>query len=267
MEEMRRKKLIGKWALVTGGSRGIGKAIGIELAREGANVVINYRTNENEASETVDEIKKIGQEAYAIKADVSQRNQVQDMVDEIIKRNPIDILISNAGIVEFQPFLEITPESWDRMYRTNLLGGFNVGQIVAREMVKRNKGGKIVFITSINQEVPSLDQGVYSITKAGLKLLARVMALELSDYNINVNVVAAGAVPTDINKQQRIDYPGCEERYSSITPLRRWGKPEEIAYAAVFLATSPDSDYITGCTIFVDGGVMINNAWFINKID
>jgi len=267
MKEMRRKKLIGKWALVTGGSRGIGKAIAIELAKEGANVVVNYVSNDKEATKTVNEVKKIGQDSYAMKADVSDRNQVQNMASEIVKNNPIDILINNAGIVEFQPFLKITPESWERVYRTNLLGGFNVGQLVAIGMVKRNKGGKIVYVTSINQEAPSLQQGVYSITKGGLKLLARVMALELSDYNINVNIIAAGAIPTDINEQQRIDFPGIEERYSSITPLRRWGKPEDIAHTAVFLSISPDSDYITGCTIFVDGGVMINNAWFINKID
>lgn len=267
MKEIRRKKLIGKWALVTGSSRGIGRSIAIELAKEGANVVVNYVSNHKGANRTVNEIRKIGQDSYAMKADVSDRNQVQNMVNKIVKNNPIDIFVNNAGIVEFQPFLEITPESWDRVYRTNLLGGFNVGQLVAREMVKRNKGGKIVYITSINQEAPSLQQGIYSITKGGLKILARVMALELSDYNINVNIIAAGAVPTDINKQQRIDFPGMEERYSSITPLRRWGKPEDIAYTTVFLSTSPDSDYITGCTIFVDGGVMINNAWFINKID
>jgi NAD(P)-dependent dehydrogenase (short-subunit alcohol dehydrogenase family) len=267
MEEMRRKKLLGKWALVTGGSRGIGRSIAIELAKEGANIVINYHSNDKSANQTIDDIKKLGQQSYAVKADVSNRDQVQNMINEIVKNNPIDILINNAGIVEFEPFLKITPESWDRIYRTNLWGGFNVGQLVSREMVKRGKGGKIVYVTSINQEVPSLSQGVYSITKGGLKLLAKVMALELSEHNINVNIIGSGAVPTDINQQQREDFPGMEERYENITPLGRWGKPEDIAHLAVFLSTSPDSDYITGCTIFVDGGVMINNTWFINKVD
>lgn len=267
MEEKRRKKLIGEWALVTGGSRGIGKSICIELAKEGANVIINYVNNKEAAENVLEEIKKYDVEAYTIKADVRDRNQVQKMIDGIILKNPIDILINNAAMVEWQPFLEITSDSWNRIFKVNLYGAFNVGQIVAREMVNRNKGGKIVIVTSINQEVPNLEQGVYSITKSGLKMLAKVMALELSKYNITVNTIAAGAVPTDINKQQIIKFPGCVERYSSQVPLGRWGKPEEIAYAAVFLSTSPDSDYITGSTIFVEGGIMINNCWSQNKID
>jgi len=267
MQKMREKKLIGKWAIVTGGSRGIGRAIAIELAKEGANVIINYVSDKESARSAENEVKKYGVESYIMKADVGERNQVQDMVNKIIKRNPIDILINNAALASFQPFLEITLKNWNKLYKTNLFGAFNVGQIVAREMVRRNKGGKIVFISSINQEIPNLQQGAYNVTKGGLRLLAKTMALELSDYNINVNLIASGGVRTDINKQQIIDFPGCVERYSSIVPLRRWGKPEEIAYAAVFLSTSPDSDYITGSTIFVEGGIMINNGWFMNKID
>jgi NAD(P)-dependent dehydrogenase (short-subunit alcohol dehydrogenase family) len=267
MNDTRVKKLIGKWALVTGGSRGIGKAICLELAKEGANIVVNYIANNEAASSTVKEIKDLGVDAYSVCTDVSEREQVQNMVDIIIKNNPIDILVNNAGIVEFQPFLKITPESWDRIYRTNLLGAFNVCQLVSREMVKMNKGGKIVIISSINQDIPNLQQGVYSITKSGLKMLAMVMALELSSLKINVNLIASGAVPTDINKQQIINFPGCVDRYSNVTPLGRWGKPEEIAYATVFLSTSPDSDYITGSTIYVEGGIMINNCWAQNKVD
>ena len=267
MDNMRRKKLIDKWALVTGGSRGIGRAICMELAKEGANIVVNYISNKDAANRTVKEIKELGVDAYQICADVSDRKQVQNMINSIMKNNPVNILVNNAGIVEFQPFLDITPESWDRIYRANLLGAFNVCQITAREMVKINKGGKIVIISSINQDVPNLHQGVYSITKSGLKMLAKIMALELCSYKINVNLIASGAVPTDINKQQIIDFPGCVERYSSVTPLGRWGNPEEIAYATVFLSTSPDSDYITGSTIYVEGGIMINNCWSQNKID
>jgi len=267
MDQSRMKKLTGRWALVTGGSRGIGKAICLELAKEGASIVVNYISNNDAAISTVKEIKDLGVDAYQICADVSEREQVQNMVNAIIKNNPIEILVNNAGIVEFQPFLGITPESWDRIYRTNLLGAFNVCQLVAREMVKINNGGKIVIISSINQDVPNLQQGVYSITKSGLKMLAKVMALELCSYKINVNLIASGAVPTDINKQQIINFPGCIERYSNVTPIGRWGKPEEIAYATVFLSTSPDSDYITGSTIYVEGGIMLNNCWSQNKVD
>jgi NAD(P)-dependent dehydrogenase (short-subunit alcohol dehydrogenase family) len=267
MNDMRLKKLIGKWALVTGGSRGIGKAICLELAKEGASIVVNYVSNNEAADRIVKEIRVLGVDAYKIRTDVSDRNQVQNMVNDITKNNPIDILVNNAGIVEFQSFLEITPESWDKIFKTNLFGAFNVCQLVTREMVKRKKGGKIVMISSINQDIPNLQQGVYSITKSGLKMLAMIMALELSSYKINVNLIASGAVPTDINKQQIIRFPGCVERYSNVTPLGRWGKPEEIAHAAVFLSTSPDSDYITGSTIYVEGGIMINNCWAQNRVD
>ena len=119
MNDMRMKRLIGKWALVTGGSRGIGKAICLELAKEGANIVVNYVSDDKAAGSTVKAIKDLGVDTYEMCADVSNREQVQSMVNAVTKNNPIDILVNNAGIVEFQPFLEITPESWDRIYRTN----------------------------------------------------------------------------------------------------------------------------------------------------
>jgi glucose 1-dehydrogenase len=126
--------------------------------------------------------------------------------------------------------------------------------------------GKVVFVTSFNQEVPNAGQGVYSISKSGIRMLAKTMALELAEHRINVNTIAAGPVITDINREQVELYPGLVERLNKILPLHRWGTPEDMGAAAVFLA-SPDADYITGSTIFVEGGIMINNGMMINVVD
>ena len=259
-------KLENKWALVTGGSRGIGKGICLELAKEGCNVVVNYTSDSSVAENTVAEVKKLGVDSYCVKTDVSDRQQVNEMIKQVTLSNELDILISNAGVVKLQPFLEITKEAWDFQVNINLLGSFNIGQETAKYMVKRNKGGKIVLVTSFNQEVPNIAQGVYSITKSGMKMLAKVMALELCEHKITVNTIAAGAVITDINKDQVKLYPGLVERLNKIIPLHRWGTVEDMGKAAVFLASS-DSDYITGSTIFVEGGIMINNGMLINTID
>ncbi|HHT78444.1 MAG TPA: SDR family oxidoreductase [Actinobacteria bacterium] len=256
-------RLKNKWALITGGGRGIGKGISIELAKEGCNVVVNYVSDPGKAEETVKELKNLGVQAYSIKADVSNRCEVDRMISEIISKNELDILINNAGVVKFEPFLEITKEAWDFQMNINLVGAFNVGQEVARYLVKRNKGGKIVFVTSFNQEVPNGSQGVYSITKSAIKMLAKSMALELAEYKINVNTIAAGAVITDINKVQIEEFPGLVDRLNKIIPLHRWGTPEDMGKAAVFLS-SADCDYVTGSTIFVEGGIMINNGMLIN---
>ena len=259
-------KLKNKWALVTGGGRGIGKGISTELAKEGCNVIINYVSGPEKAEATAAELKKFGVQAYCVKADVSDRKEVDKMISDITSNNELDILVNNAGVVKFEPFLEITREAWDFQMNINLVGAFNVGQEVARYLVRRNKGGKVVFVTSFNQEVPNSEQGVYSITKSAIKMLAKSMALELSGYQINVNTIAAGAVITDINKGQIEEFPGLVDRLNKIIPLHRWGTPEDMGKTAVFLSCK-DSDYITGSTIFVEGGIMINNGMMINVVE
>ena len=259
-------KLKGKWALVTGGGRGIGRGICLKLAEEGCNIAVNYTSNRAAAEETVKQLVKMDVEAYGVKADVSNRAEVNSMVGSITKRNRLDILIGNAGVVRFEPFLEISREGWDFQMNINLLGSFNVGQEVARYFVANRIPGKVVFVTSFNQEVPNAGQGVYSISKSGIRMLAKTMALELAEHRINVNTIAAGPVITDINREQVELYPGLVERLNKILPLHRWGTPEDMGAAAVFLA-SPDADYITGSTIFVEGGIMINNGMMINVVD
>lgn len=259
-------KLENRWALVTGGSRGIGKGICVGLAKEGCNVVVNYVSNKAAAEETARELEKLGVAAETAQANVGQRDQVDRMIKEITGSHPLHILVSNAGVVDMQPFLEITPEAWDFQMNTNLLGSFNVGQAIGRYFVENSIKGKVTFVTSFNQEVPNGSQGVYSISKSGIKMLAKVMALELSDYGINVNTIAAGAVITDINREQTEMFPGLVERLNRIIPLHRWGTVEDMANAAVFLSSS-DSDYVTGSTIFVEGGIMINNGMMINVVE
>jgi glucose 1-dehydrogenase len=255
-----------KWALVTGGSRGIGRGICLELAKEGCNIVVNDILDDSKVAETVQELQTLNVEAYAIKADVAQQNEVETMLKNITDRHELDILVSNAGVVKFEPFLEITKEAWNYQLNVNLVGAFNLGQAVARYLVARQKPGKVIFLTSFNQEVPNASQGVYSITKSGVKMLAKVMALELAEYHINVNTIAAGPVITDINKEQITQFPGLVERVNSIIPLHRWGTVEDMGKAAVFLASS-DANYITGSTIFVEGGIMINNGMIINVVE
>ncbi|HAK45219.1 MAG TPA: hypothetical protein DCO79_04790 [Spirochaeta sp.] len=255
-----------KWALVTGGSRGIGKGICIGLAKEGCNIVVNYVGNKKAADETVAELKALGVNAEAAQANVGKRDEVDRMMDSITSEHSLDILISNAGVVDMESFLEITPKAWDYQLETNLLGAFNIGQAMARYFVKSKISGKVAFVTSFNQEVPNGSQGVYSITKSGVKMLAKVMALELAEHGINVNTIAAGAVITDINRKQVEMFPGLIDRLNKIIPLHRWGTVEDMANAAVYLCSS-DSDYVTGSTIFVEGGIMINNGMMINVVD
>ncbi len=259
-------KLKDKWALVTGGSRGIGRGICFSLAKEGCNIAVNYVGHREAAEQTVKGLEELGVQAYSVKADVSNRDDVHGMVKNITERNRLDILVGNAGVVRFEPFLEISREGWDFQMNINLVGSFNVGQEVARYFVDNKIPGKVVFITSFNQEVPNAGQGVYSISKSGIRMLAKTMALELAEHKINVNTIAVGPVITDINREQVEMYPGLVERLNKIVPLHRWGTPEDMGAAAVFLV-SPDADYITGSTIFVEGGIMINNGMMINVVD
>jgi len=256
-------KLRGKWAIVTGGSRGIGRGICLEMAKEGCNIIINHLSNSNEVKKLVAKIRGLGVEVFEIIADVSKRKQVNDMIAEITEKNKLDILVNNAGVIKFQPILEVRKEDWDFQMNTNLVGAFNVSQEVAKYFVKRGKGGKIIFITSFNQEVPAIEQGVYSITKSGIKMLAKSLALELAKYKINVNTIAAGPVKTDMNIGQEKKFPGLIDRLRKIIPLNRWGTVEDIGKAVVYLASS-DSDYVTGSTLYVEGGIMINNGIMIN---
>jgi NAD(P)-dependent dehydrogenase (short-subunit alcohol dehydrogenase family) len=243
-------KLEGQVALITGGSRSIGRSIA--LAREGAMVAVNYIRQAEEAQSTVREIEALGRKALAIKADTSQRAQVHSMVDEVAARlGPIDILVNNAGVQKRVYFLDLEEADWDWMLSVNLKGYFLVGQAVAVGMKSRGKG-KIINISSEAGGFPAQRMTAYCVSKAGVTMLTKCMALELAPYGIRVNAIAPGLTRTDINRKDLEDETFLKARLARI-PLGRVLSPEDLGGAAIFLA-SADSDMMTGMTIQVDGG-------------
>ena len=239
-----------KVVLVTGSSRGIGKAIALLFAKNGAKVVVNYSKSEKEANEVVKEINKIS-ESISIKCDVSDEKQVKNMIDNIVKRfGRLDVLINNAGIVFDIPLFEKTVEQWDKTLGVNLIGMFLCSKY-AVPYIKKQKSGVIINIASTNGLgiYASPDSADYDASKAGVISLTKNLASELAP-NIRVNCIAPGWVNTDINKDLPKDYiTGETERIL----LKRFGEPEEIGKAVLFLA-SDDASFITGTTLIVDGG-------------
>jgi len=246
-----------KVAIVTGASQGIGKAIAIRFAQEGANIVIADFLVEK-AKEVKAEIEKIGREALIIKTDVSKKSQVERMAKEtILKFGHVGILVNNAGILIRSPFLETTEEIWDKTLDVNLKGTFFCSQVIAKIMVEQGKGGKIINMASIDGKVVHRGtfHAAYEVSKAGVISLTRRMGAELAPYGINVNAIGPGVIETSISAKTMSDSAHLNATLKNI-PLGRIGHPKDIAGAAVFLASS-DADYITGITLFVDGGWLV----------
>lgn len=243
-------KLKNKVALVTGSSRGIGKAIAELFAKEGAKVVINYSKSKKEAEVVVKKIESLGSKAIAIKCDVSQEKEVIKMVDEAIKKfGKIDILVNNAGIVFDIPLFEKTVEQWNKTLNTNLVGPFLCSKYVSKQM-ESNSSGNIINISSSNG-IDSFcpDSADYDSSKAGINILTKNMAQELGP-KIRVNAIAPGWVNTDINKGLPKDFVKVE---TDKIILGKFANPDEIAQVALFLA-SDDSSFITGSILVADGG-------------
>lgn len=239
-----------KVVLITGSSRGIGKAIALKFAEKGAKVIVNYVNSKKEAEEVVKKIEEIGSEAITIKCDVSKEDEVKKMVKESVdKFGKIDVLVNNAGIIFDVPFENKTVDQWKRTLDVNLIGTFLCTKYVVEEMSKQ-KSGNIINISSTNgidtYDSESID---YDASKAGVNIFTKCMAKELAP-NIRVNCIAPGWVDTDINKDLPKDY--VEEEKKRIC-LKRFGKPEEIAKVALFLA-SDESSFMTGSIVVVDGG-------------
>jgi len=247
--------LSGRVAIVTGGSRGIGFAIAEGLASSGALVVI-AATNSDGAETAAAKMRTGGSQAKSIAVDVTKRDSVQDMVAQTMEDSgQIDILINCAGIIVRKPIEEITDAEWDSIMDVNLRGVFLCSQIVGREMIKR-KQGKIVNISSNIAQVLQPGRGIYAVSKAGVSHLTKVMALEWAPYHINVNAIAPAPTMTDLNKKFFDEHPeDLKERLRSI-PLGRLGDPGDYVGMAILLA-SRASDFITGQTIFVDGGSIL----------
>jgi 3-oxoacyl-[acyl-carrier protein] reductase len=246
--------LKGKVAIITGARRGMGKSHAIKLAKAGAKVVVSDISQE-ECQLVVDEIKKNGGEGLAVKCNVTKKEEVEAMVRAAVEKwGKIDILINNAGICEFKPFLELTEEEWDRTIDINLKGYFLCAQAAAKEMAKQ-KAGAIVNIASI--VMGQMGKGMaglahYSASKGGIAALTKTLALELAPYNIRVNAIAPGAIDTPMAASVKMD-PKVLEGTLAMVPLHRMGKSEEISNTVLFLV-SETSSYITGSVVVVDGG-------------
>ena len=245
-------KLEKKVALITGGSRSIGRAIALGFAREGADIAVNYVSNTEEAQNTVQEIEALGRRAMAVRADTSKRPEVQAMVNEVWERlGPIDILVNNAGVQKRVFFLDLEEKDWDWMLGVNLKGYYLVGQAVAARM-QTGKQGVIINVSSEAAGFPAPRMTAYCVSKAGVAMLTKCMALELAQHGIRVNALAPGLTRTDINRKDLEDEDFLKLRLARI-PLGRVMNPEDLVGAALFLASS-DSQTATGTTLQVDGG-------------
>lgn len=249
------KKLAGKVALVTGASKGLGKAIALGLAKEGAHVVINYYSGKTEAETVLQEVNSYGCDGFIYKADTRNKEQITALVAKVVETfGKIDILVNNAGVMYNTPFVEIEEEEWDKLIETNVKGYFLCGQAVAKEMIKR-KSGKIINISSTRQEQSWPGNTHYAASKGAIYMMTRVMALELGPFGINVNSIAPGTIETNLNRETLSDTTFREERIGRI-PVGRLGTPEDLVGAAVLLA-SDESDFINGASIMIDGGQTI----------
>lgn len=246
-------QLKGKTAVVTGGSRGIGRAIALELASCGANVVVNYTRNSKAADEVVAEIEAMGLSGMAVKADVSIASEVENLVNEVLKTfGSIDILVNNAGITRDNLIIRMTEKEFDEVINTNLKGAFICTKAVSRVMIKQ-KSGKIINVSSVVGIVGNAGQSNYAAAKAGLIGFTKSMAKELAKRGINVNAVAPGFIQTDMTS---VLPENVKEEFLKSIPLMRIGKPEDIAKTVLFLV-SEYSDYITGQVINIDGGMVM----------
>ncbi len=249
--------LLGRTALVTGASKGVGKGIAIELAREGCDVAVNFNSDAAGADATVAEIRALGGEAFAVKTDVSKSAEVDTMFGETKRRfGKLDILVNNAGVQTWKPLLELTEEEWDFVLDTNLKGCFLCTQRAAR-MMKDSGGGRIINIGSGCNRIPFPNLVNYTASKGGIEMLTKVAAVELGKYKIAVNCVAPGAIEIERTKQEAGDYAGT---WAKLTPLARVGNPADIGRAVVFFA-SEASDFVTGQTLWVDGGLFSKPQW------
>ena len=238
-----------KLALVTGGSRGIGKACALKLAQSGYDVVINYAGNEEAANKTVEELKSYGVEAAAYKFDISDSEAVNAAIKDIVEKfGRVDVLVNNAGITRDGLMMRMSKENWDAVINTNLTGAYNVSQPVVKVMMKQ-RSGAIINMASIVGVFGNAGQANYAAAKAGLIGLTKSMSKEFASRNIRVNAVAPGFIKTDMTKD--LD----SEQIAEHIPLKRLGEAEDIADAVKFLAV--DAKYVTGQVLQVDGGLVI----------
>lgn len=254
-----------KVAIVTGSSSGIGQATAIFLAKEGAKVVVNYSSNQQDGQKTVDEIQQLGGSAILVKADVSKEDDVKNLFKTAIEKyGRVDILVSNAGIQQDSTFLEMSLEQWQRVIDVNLTGQFLCCREAANQFILQEKSnptesdaciGKIVLMSSVHDIIPWAGHVNYAASKGGVMMFMKSISQELAPHKIRVNSVSPGAIKTPINKEVWSD-PEKSKSLLSLIPYKRIGSPEDVAKGIAWLA-SDQSDYVNGETLYIDGGMTL----------
>lgn len=257
------KSLQGQKALVTGASSGIGRAVALALAEAGADVVVNYRSGEGAAKDVAQEISQTGVRTYTHKADVSDEAQIEAMFHKMIEKfGTIDILVNNAGLQQDAAFEELTLAQWNKVIGVNLTGQFLCSRAAVREFKRRGvvpevscSAGKILCISSVHEVIPWAGHVNYAASKGGVMLMMKSIAQEVAPFRIRVNSISPGAIRTPINTEAW-NTPAAYSELMKLVPYKRIGEPSEVGRAAVWLA-SDYADYVTGTSLFVDGGMTL----------
>jgi glucose 1-dehydrogenase len=248
-------RLKNKVTVITGSSLGIGSAIALAFANEGAAITVDYRSHPDEAKEIVDQVEGSGGRAISVHADVTSPDDVKNLVHKAVEEfGRLDVMINNAGMEEKMPFLDTPLEVWNRTIAVNLTGAWLGCQEAAKQMVSQGGAGRIINVSSVHEDLPMPTNSPYCAAKGGLRMLTRTIAVELASHNITVNNIAPGAVDTPMDAPLKENASEMQKLLSEI-PLRRMGKPEEVAALATYLA-SEEAAYVTGSTFVIDGGMM-----------
>jgi glucose 1-dehydrogenase len=247
-------RLQGTRALVTGSSSGIGRAIALAFGPEGADVVVHYNKEATAAQEVVQALEKLGRKSAAFAANAAEAGSMSGLVDNAVKTlGGLDILVNSAGLEIREPFLEVTEAHYDLVLDVNLKGTFFACQAAAKQMKQQGKGGRLINISSIHEDVAFLGYCTYPMSKGGMRMMTRTVCQEIAGDGITINNIAPGAIATPINTRT-LDTSSLLTELEAIIPLGRLGTPEEVASLAVFLA-SDEASYVTGSTYYVDGGM------------
>jgi len=247
-------RLRDKVAIVTGGDTGIGKAIALAMAREGAKIVVDYHGDRAPAAALVREIELFGGSACDVAADVSKADDVRQLVQAAVGRyGKLDVMVNNAGIEQQVPFVDMPLDVYEKTIAVNLTGTWLGCQLAAKQMIRQGGGGRIINISSIHEDVTMPTNAAYCASKGAIRMLTRTIAVELAQYGITVNDVCPGAIDTPIDAPIKRDPHKMDELLSEI-PMRRMGRPEEVAQLCVYLA-SEDAAYVTGASLYIDGGM------------
>jgi glucose 1-dehydrogenase len=247
--------LDGKVAIVTGGNSGIGKAITLALAGQGANIVIDYVADEQATEDLEQEIAKLGDKAIGVEADVSKVEDLQMLIDQTVKAfGRLDVMVNNAGIETRSSILDTTESQYDKVLAINLKSAFFGTQLAAKQMIAQGDGGSIINVSSVHEDWPMPGNTPYCLSKGGMRMLTRTAGVELGPHNVRVVGVGPGAVATPINKETMAD-PAKMKTLDAAIPLARMAEPHEIGSVVAFLAGG-GAAYLTATTVFADGGIM-----------